>query len=87
MKTIWKFPISLTDRQTIQMPEGAKILDVQDQHGGLKLWALVDPTAPQGPRNICIHGTGHAVVDVGPHITTFQIHGGDLVFHVFDGAR
>lgn len=83
-KTIWKFPLEIAGEQSVQMPAGAKILDVQMQDGKLMLWALVDPNAPKEPREILIHGTGHPVENVGGHIGTFQMYGGTLVFHAFE---
>lgn len=68
MRVIWKFPLLVTDHQSIPMPEGAEILCVQTQSLGRSLatqdeaqvflWALVDPTAEKKPRHIFIHGTG-----------------------------
>ena len=33
MKSIWKFPLTIADRQEVQMPVGAKALTVQLQYG------------------------------------------------------
>lgn len=43
MKTIYKYPLDVTDRQVIAMPEDAEILTVQVQNGKPMLWAVVDP--------------------------------------------
>ena len=82
---IWKFPLAMTDVQELQMPEGALMLCVQVQRNVPCLWALCDETAPKRPRGISIYGTGHPV-SAAPktYIGTFQIAGGDLVFHAFD---
>ena len=85
MKTIWKYPLSLLDRQSLGMPAGAQVLTVQLQAGGLQVWALVDSDAPEVERHFRIYGTGHPVSDdSGHYVGTFQIQGGALVFHVFD---
>lgn len=42
-KTIYKYPLDVTDVQEIKLPVGAEILTVQAQNGTLCLWALVDP--------------------------------------------
>jgi hypothetical protein len=83
---IWKFPLQLTDRQEIEMPEGAVILSVQVQRSQVCLWALVEPGASKVKRQFRIHGTGHDVPDVDKldFIGTIQNNGGDLVFHVFE---
>lgn len=85
MKSIWKFPLKAEGKQSIVIPEGAVLLDVQTQHQIPCLWALVDPEAEQETRLVITHGTGHPVgEDTGAYIGTYQINGGSLVFHVFE---
>jgi hypothetical protein len=82
--TIWKWPLPTLDAFTLAMPVGARPLAVQSQHGRPCLWALVDPAAPLVPRGFRIIGTGQPVP--GPdwaYVGTFQMHGGDLVYHLF----
>ena len=97
MQTIWKYTLEVTDEQTVQLPEGAQILSIQPQGpfgegggGEVELWALVDPETPiMIDRIIHIHGTGHPIkdedIDLLTHISTFQLMGGQLVFHAFEG--
>lgn len=87
MKTIWKFPLAVTDFQKVDMPLGAKVLAVQPQGDQVCLWALVDPAAENDRRGFWIHGTGHPIEHekhLGAYIGTFQLRGGALVFHVFE---
>lgn len=81
---IFKYHIEVVDRQTIAMPQGARILCVQIQTGMPCLWAMVDDEAPLAARDIHIRGTGHdcAGAEAFAYIGTFQMPG--LVFHVFD---
>ena len=84
---IWKWPIQITDRQTVMMPAGAQVLTVQTQGGQPQLWALVDEMqdAPKTPRKFAVYGTGNSLPEnPGRYITTFQQYGGDLVWHVFE---
>ena len=87
-KTIWKFELETTDKQTLKMPVGAKILTVQTQNEKPCLWALVDPNAEKEDRFIEVFGTGHPIgCDMGvdrKYISTYQLRGGSLVFHVFE---
>ena len=84
---IWKWTLGLTDIQSLPMPEGAKVLTVQMQHGALALWALVDENAPQSNRSFAIYGTGNPMPQSpGEYVGTFQLRNGDLVFHVFEPA-
>lgn len=84
MKTIWKFPLIITDHQSVPMPTGATLLDVQMQGDSPCLWALVDPkTTSRTPVHIGMRGTGQPISEpVGNYIATFQT--GPLVFHVFE---
>ena len=82
---IWKWKLEATDVQTIEVPAGAKLLDVQVQGGLPNLWALCDENAPSTTRRIAIYGTGNPMPDEpGEYIATFQMHGGAPMFHAFE---
>lgn len=85
MITIYKYKIQVVDDQTISIPLGAKLLTVQVQNGIPCLWALVDTEQKHEDVFIEIVGTGNPVTgtDSREYISTFQLHGGRLVFHVF----
>jgi hypothetical protein len=81
---IWKYTLR-TKRSVIEMPAGAKLLDVQMQHGACCLWALIDETAPMESRTIALYDTGELLPDEpGNYIATVQMHGGVLVSHAFE---
>ncbi len=83
-KTIWKFPVDV-GRCTLLMPTGAEILSVQVQRGEAQMWALVDANKPSEAREFAAYGTGHPMPsDPGKFIDTFQVAGGDLIFHLFE---
>lgn len=91
METIWKYSLQITDRQTVTMPVGAEILSVQDQAGGLQLWAVVVPEEERREKRVIeIVGTGNPMADVLAeglsrcHLATVQARGGALVWHVFE---
>lgn len=82
---IYKYNLKVTDYQIINLPKGAKILDIQTQYNEPKLWALVDEKAELEKREFAIYGTGNPLPDdIGEYLATFQIHEGQLVFHVFE---
>ncbi len=90
-KTIWKFPIPDGFSLSIEMPAGAEILDIQVQHGAPVIWALVDTSAPRVLRRFEIVGTGWDLYEwdldetsATDHVGTYQMAGGDLVWHVFE---
>ena len=85
MKTIWKFPLEVTDNNVIKMPKGAQILSVQVQHNIPCLWAAVDPEAELETRTIFTVGTGHPIsLDAGRFIGTYQLNYGRFMGHVFE---
>ena len=85
MKTIYKYQLSVVERQSICMPEGAEVLTVQDQNGALCLWALIDPDNSQSERIIYMVGTGHKInADKGNYVGTIQSPDGTLILHVFE---
>jgi len=83
MQKIFKYPIKITDIQTIWMPQFALILDVQVQAGVPCLWAMVAENAVPEKRVIEIIGTGNPI-DPGQrmYIGTFQDV--PFVWHVFE---
>ena len=85
-KNIWKFQLETADYQTISMPKDAEILTVQTQDDTPCVWALVNPEAEKEDRNFELFGTGHKVPDMGvrEYVATYQLHGGSLIFHVFE---
>ncbi len=86
---VWKFPLQVADVQQVLMPQGARLLTVQVQDDTPCLWAVVDPASRPVVRWIHTAGTGHTwpAKSLSEHISTYQLHGGALVFHVFDGGE
>ncbi len=85
MKTIYKYEIPIDDEIVLRLPVGFEILDIQTQRGTPQMWALVDTTAPTEERHFWLRGTGHDCEGLFNHLGTFQISGGNLVFHLFGG--
>ena len=91
MKTIYKYPLEITDRQDIHV-QGSGWLDVQFQRGQLCLWMVADTTWEPMKRTIAVFGTGNALpddIDTGDYpiyryIGTAQQFGGELVWHVYE---
>ena len=86
-RSIWKFPIKIDDHQVIPVPNGAKIRSVAVQGETVCLWAEVDPNEPIFGRDIFVYGTGHPMPDdPGTFIGSVMLHGGALVFHIYEYA-
>lgn len=96
---VFRYPLAVTDQQTIPMPRGARLLSVQRRESGepvrvgvgshepVELWALVDPDAPPEERRFRVAGTGHPIEDDPARLSflgSVQLLGGQLVFHVFE---
>jgi hypothetical protein len=89
-KRIWKYELKNTDLQKVHIPKGGEILTVQTLNDKPCLWVLVDTSQPQPleERMFEIFGTGDLIqYDMGTdrkYIGTYQLYGGDLVFHLFE---
>ena len=88
MTTIHKYPIQITDEQTVRMPAGAHVLTAQAQEGETRLclWVMVDTSKPMTDYRVWVHGTGHQICDAatcGRYIGSAQMLHGRLIWHVF----
>lgn len=83
MKTIWKFPLIVTDEQQIVLPAGSSALSVGYQDETLMLWALIDTEQPGRWSRVRVIGTGNpADVDGFIYVGTVHDRWG-LVWHVW----
>jgi hypothetical protein len=83
---IWKYPLKITDLQTVEMPVRGQILSAGNQGGVLTLWALVDTREPLGPRIIEIIGTGNPI-ETAPRVFIGTVQMPPFVWHVFDRTQ
>ena len=83
--TIWKYVLEITDVQEIEVPLTATALHIAEQHGQLCMWALVDEDEETEVKRFVIVGTGNPAPrpDQGVHLGSALMHGGSLVWHVF----
>lgn len=86
MKTIHKYTLLITDELQIWLPQGAELLDVQNQNERLCLWVLAEPDAEKECRHFRIVGTGNPIPDAHKltFVGTVQMKNGALVWHVFE---
>ena len=85
MKTIYKYPIKITDEQEITMPQGAKVIHAgRDPEGTPCVWAQVDTEAKPEPVSILVYGTGNPMkYEPLAHVGSFNQ--GPFVWHVYLG--
>ena len=82
MRTIWKFPLEITDDAIIEIPGLIRLLSVADQDGTLTLWAAVRPHLPKEMVHISIRGTGQPFDGLeGAFIGSVLM--GPFVWHVY----
>lgn len=86
MKTIWKYTIPVQDDFSIRMPSGAEILFVAEQGGHGCIWARVAPDHLLEERKFKLRGAGHPIDGDCQHLGSFMLHGGQVVFHLFEQA-
>jgi len=88
MKTINKYELEITTRQTIKMPYDPEILYLGIENEKICLWALVDPGHKPENINIEIYGTGNPInseIDIDNHLGTVQLN--KVVLHVFESKN
>lgn len=86
MRTIYKYPLLLTDSQIMWLPLSAKPLSVQLQGEQLCLWAEVNAgSSGQKQVVISIVGTGHPIP---PGAVNYlgTVQQGQFVWHVYASA-
>lgn len=83
MSTIWKFPVK-PGAFSLRLPNRAEFLSVQPQQGVPMAWFRVSSGDGSGPRERHFHAypTGGTLEDTDRYLGTFQMHGGELVFHL-----
>lgn len=88
MKTIFKYPIEVTDKQTVKLPVDSLVISVLNQNGQLVIYALVDTEEKEvEEKTIRIFGTGHPV-DVEEFDYNFlgSVMMDEFVWHIFAGS-
>jgi len=85
MKTIYKYPIAITEEQEITMPQGAEVIHAGvDPQGNPCVWAMVDTRNEPEPMSILVYGTG-APMAYTPERHVGSFNDGPFVWHVFLG--
>lgn len=86
MRTIYKYPLDLTDSQKLSLPVTAKPRSVQLQGDQLCLWAEIY-TEVDGLKSVVISivGTGHPIPPGAVHYLG-TVQQGQFVWHVYASA-
>lgn len=88
MPRIWKFPLQLTDEQSIKAPAMTEWLHVTMQNHVPTIWGLVDHNADTTEYIVHIFGTGQDVPELLGNTTAADAYLGTamddpFVWHVF----
>lgn len=89
MTIIYKYALPPTDKPTIHLPKGAKILTIQAQQNLPQIWAEVNPDEKETEAiTFRTFGTGREMTGIEPgthleYVGTWQINEGLLVFHTY----
>lgn len=85
MEYIFKYQLSVQDRQEIEMPIDAVILSMQMQGEVPCIWVRTEKIDRKIKRKFALVGTGCGIPsDAGDFIGTIQLSSGALVFHLFE---
>lgn len=86
MKTIWKYEITANETIQIKVPKESKFLTVLSQFDSVFMWCLVDTDNELETLSLKVCATGQELSKDfdGTYLGTFFVHGGHLVFHLFD---
>jgi len=88
MRTIHKYALEVTDRQTVSLPQGARILTAQLHEGQLVMWAEVDDLSDdREERTVRIFGTGNPIAHgfTLDYIASVQMR--PYVWHIYEDGR
>lgn len=86
MISIHKYMLEADDEQVISIKGCIKPLSVDEQHGKMVLYVMVETDSKQVfDINVSIRGTGHDATTVldDEFLGTIKLHHGNIMFHVF----
>lgn len=84
------FKYEVEPGKPVTMKRGAKVMSAAAIGDSIFVWAIVDELAPDTARRIVGFPTGLSDVSEAKSmvfIGTVVMHGGALVFHIFDGGE
>ena len=86
MRKIFKYPLQITDFQTIEVKSPAILLSVAEQNNQIMMYAIVDDLEYGIPVDVRIIGTGLPIkedIENYKFLGTVKLEDGRLMFHVF----
>lgn len=86
-QVIYKYELRFLGDFNLEIPIGARVISIQNQHNKPIMWVLCDPKAEIESRKfrVILTGEKRKSSDLeGQFIGTFQLYEGDFVGHVFE---
>ena len=92
---LYKHLLGNIPHKTLMLPPGYEVLHVDNQHGMLCMWVLLDPDKATKVAEVFIFGTGQQIVDetinksshIGTVLVDEMVDNGyvvdEMVYHVF----
>lgn len=88
MRKIFKYEVSIGDRQPAPWPSEGEVLSIQMQGEKICAWVAIDPDlADASGYNLHVYGTGHPIEDRSSLIYLATVQDGSFVWHIFREAR
>ncbi len=85
MKTIYKYPLVITDNQILFIPAHSKFIHVDNQNGAPCLWAEVNTDNRLMKIHIAIFGTGNKMDFQGKSAQHLgSVICGQFVWHIYE---
>jgi hypothetical protein len=84
-RAVWKYSLSGIDHTlTLQVPSGASVVHVDNQHETACLWFEVSPDAPKDARHFQLICTGETIPYMAVYRGSCLLRAGTLVLHVYE---
>ena len=83
---VFKYPLSIVNRQVVEMPKWVSILKVAFQDGQLCMWCQVTPSYQKITYPIYIVGTGYPLPHIALNYLETVADKRGLVWHIYLGA-
>lgn len=86
MLTVHKFHLEIGKLNTLQIPEEAELLTIQNQRGNICAWFLVNTNNLFEERVFSVFGTGSSLnkVEMDDSVYCATIQQGEFVWHIFE---
>jgi len=89
---VYKYPVQIKDRFSLNLPVNARPLCVAVQHGDPVMWASFNAADKDilAPREFVVLGMGHECIFTSSslrYVGTFMLFDGGFVGHVFEVVK